>query len=240
MFLIGGSDICIRDGLMIHQPKLHEIRAPEIGITRYNAFIATLALTPEAIVGEEAWSVLTPEARAEITTFGLASSVPALADLFVDAFSFFVVGGVHLADGRMLFENGCVIDEGLFDELIDGIMQISCASAGRQDERPPKNKKARAIWEKMKAGRKQKQHVSKKEARNMELPNLISAVAAKSHSYNLLNIWELTVWQLYNQFSRIATNNQTDVVSLRWAAWGEDDFDFSIWYRNQKNDTDGV
>jgi hypothetical protein len=65
----------------------------------------------------------------------------------------------------------------------------------------------------------------------MELPNLVAAVSAKHNSYNLFNIWGLTVYQLYDQFARIDIGVQLDIYGTRWAAWGQDAFDTGIWFK---------
>lgn len=67
---------------------------------------------------------------------------------------------------------------------------------------------------------------------NIDLLNLISAVSARGCGYTLFDIWDLTVYQLYDQFARMNVNVQMDIYSSRWAAWGRDDFDVSLWFKN--------
>jgi len=65
---------------------------------------------------------------------------------------------------------------------------------------------------------------------DLRLENLIPAVAAKAYGYNLFNIWDLTLYQFYDQFSRINSNFSLDIASTRWAIWGEDAYDCDPWY----------
>lgn len=56
--------------------------------------------------------------------------------------------------------------------------------------------------------------------KNMELGNIISAVANKSHSLHIMNIWDLTIFQLWDCFSRLSNNSIYDIQSMSVAAWG--------------------
>lgn len=96
-----------------------------------------------------------------------------------------------------------------------------------------KNAKAKEIYEKIQRekSKKKRSSVRDEKALSMTLPNLISAVAAFSPTYNYSNIWDLTIYQFYDQFARLNDRLQLDVFGHRWAAWGTDNFDFSVWYR---------
>lgn len=71
---------------------------------------------------------------------------------------------------------------------------------------------------------------SKANGEQYEMANVISSVCAKHNSYNYTNIYELTVYQLYDQFYKMIKNNQVDTYAQKWAAWGTKDFDFTTWY----------
>ena len=110
-------------------------------------------------------------------------------------------------------------------------MQLSYIEHDSQEQHQFASEKARRIWEKCQKGKAQMRKASKQDI-NMELPNLIGAVAARSGGYTLLNIWDLTVYQLYDQFTRTNVNVQMDIYASRWAAWGKDDFDVAMWFKN--------
>lgn len=84
------------------------------------------------------------------------------------------------------------------------------------------------------AGRAASQKQKAADERALSLSSIISAVAARHHSLNILNIWDLTVYQLYDQFAQLNKSLQVDVSSMRWAAWGQEPFDFSLWYKDMK------
>ena len=85
-----------------------------------------------------------------------------------------------------------------------------------------KSKKALAIMEKLNKGRAEKNKLNKAD-KNMELGNIISAVANKSQSLNILNIWDLTIFQLWDCFARLNNNTLYDIQSISVATWGNKD-----------------
>ena len=79
-------------------------------------------------------------------------------------------------------------------------MQLSYIEHDSQEQHQFASEKARRIWEKCQKGKAQMRKASKQDI-NMELPNLIGAVAARSGGYTLLNIWDLSVYLLYVHFT---------------------------------------
>ena len=88
------------------------------------------------------------------------------------------------------------------------------------------------IIKKLQKGRAEKAKQTKAD-KNMELGNIISAVANKSQSLNIINIWDLTVYQLWDCFSRLSNNSIYDIQSMSVAAWGNKDnyCDATAWFK---------
>ena len=59
---------------------------------------------------------------------------------------------------------------------------------------------------------------------------MVSALAVQHNSLNLSNIWDLTVYQLYDQFFRQNNKNQLDIHAMNYAGWGGE-FDPTSWFR---------
>ncbi len=98
-----------------------------------------------------------------------------------------------------------------------------------------KNKAAAKILEKL---RMAKNNSNSKQDKKLELPNIISSLSSHSKSINILNIWDLTVYQLYDQFKRIRLDDSYNISSLSVAAWGDSEgkFDNTIWFSNMSED----
>ena len=93
-------------------------------------------------------------------------------------------------------------------------------------------KKALEIMNKLQMGRAKKAKQVKSDD-NLELGNILSAVANKSQSLNIVNIWDLTVYQLWDCFFRLSNNNIYNIQSMSVAAWGDKDnhFDSTAWFK---------
>jgi len=181
-----------------------------------------------------------------ISKFDLFASIPFLRELIQSSLSFFVQETVSWDKNERLFV--CSDDEGNIVGRISKttyptvryVILESNFIAFEEDDADMEfaSEKARSIFQKIKAGRKRKRAASKGTA--PKLTEIISSVSVRSNSYNLLNIWDLSISQLYDQFIRINQNYQLDVYSQKWAAWGTEPFDFSLWYTNNiKEDTNG-
>ena len=70
----------------------------------------------------------------------------------------------------------------------------------------------------------------------MDLPNLVTAVAVKSNSINFTNIWDLTIYQFYEQVKKEQVGVYFDIQKMSVAAYGntKNTFKGNEWYKNEK------
>jgi len=126
-----------------------------------------------------------------------------------------------------------VISKENYQDVVDVICQRNnIKTKDIDDPKKIKNKKALSILQKIKKGREDMAKATKAD-KNMELGNIISAVANKSQSLNIVNIWDLTVFQLWDCFARLNNLNVYDINAASVSAWGDKDnkFDFNGWYK---------
>ena len=140
-----------------------------------------------------------------------------------------------------------VINRSNFKDVVDIILQRN--SVQREEEitaedlTKVKNKnKVMQLMEKMKKGQKQldktreKKREEKGVASDTELANIISCVAAKNHNgINMINIWDMTIYNLYEQFKLIRENNMHDAETLSVFVWGDESnkFDIDGWFKEK-------
>ena len=140
-----------------------------------------------------------------------------------------------------------IINGSNFKDVVDIILQRN--SVQREEEitaedlTKVKNKnKVMQLMEKMKKGQKQldKTREKKREEKGMasdtELANIISCVAAKNHNgLNMINIWDMTIYNLYEQFKLIRENNIHDAETLSVFVWGDksNKFDIDAWFKEK-------
>ena len=219
------------DGILIYPPKLGQIR--DIGYAQYQMFLSIFLMTKEDIL--EMIKIDSSHAdEVEFNTLQLITLIPEFRESLLRSLNFFLHANVRYSDeyGYYFEDTEEIIPLKKIWLIRRAILKFCCVN-DESDSEPLRfrNEKAREIWEKIQkhkaAARKQKR--SGTGDKSMDLPNLIGAVCAYSSSYNLLNIWDLTVYQFYDQFARLDNRIQIDVYGQRWAAWGKEDFDFSIW-----------
>lgn len=207
------------------------------------------------------WESLDEDAKKDITIYDLFSVEPDLPLGYLEIFNFFFVERVIYQEGIFILVNtddyttpddelefnqsNCtgVITEKTFAQVIDVLQQVCCIkSDDLLDEPEPvfKNEKARKMYEKMKGAKsRQKKETDLKNAPNYFLANIISAVASKSTNLNIVDIWDLTLFQLYDQFGRIRADDFHYLSVVRTAVWGDEkkQFDEMFWYRNNFDKT---
>lgn len=245
--LISGCDIPFEGICTLRAPRLRDIRpGTGIGFGVYYQYIQLLSLDgEEAFDGmglSEIWRELSEAQRQTCPLFMVLTTVPALRELLTKALSFFLCERVVYSEpaaGFALYRDApdaaaaCtgIIDRANYSRVRDGILQMNGLPPVEQPRLTFRNQRAREIYEKMQR-HKRRASPSRRQDGSMSLPNIIGAVAARHPGYSLLTIWELTIFQLYDQFARLNRYHQVDVCAQRWAAWGKDPFDFALWYKD--------
>ena len=222
----------------IISPKLKNISS--IGISTYRYYLSILSLDLKSyftMVGHpEQYNMLSDEEKLQIDIFDLLTIDEKSAGLLQTILNFFISEDVIYS-----LENRCflvqknneiigAITKDTYSQICDLIYQRNCIKFNQEDLSKIKSKKALEIMKKLQKGREKRHN---KPDKNMELGNIISAIANKSQSLNILNIWELTVFQLWDCFSRLSNNNIYDIQSMSVATWGDKDkqFDATAWFK---------
>lgn len=97
------------------------------------------------------------------------------------------------------------------------------------------NKRGRQIYEKILKGRKKLNEAKAKQVNDdLTLPNIISSVAAFSKNTNYHQIWELTVYQLFDLFDRLQIIDRYDIQTTQVSVWGDkqNTFELGLWNKN--------
>lgn len=224
----------------ILSPTLRSISS--VGYNTYQHYLSVILTHPAfcgtADGGEDTFFLLSEQEKLNCIFEMLAANEP-YAALLQKALNFFFRETVTYAPGYQGFsvqsDNrliGLVTKEN-YPEVCDVIRQRNHIEIPqKEDLSKVKSKKAMEIVKKLQAGRKEKSTHTQPNL-NMELGNIISAVANKSLSLNPLNIWDLTIYQLWDSFARISNNNIYDMQLLSTAVWGDKDhhFDAAMWFK---------
>lgn len=155
-------------------------------------------------------------------------------DFFVDEYIAFDRQSLRIVLYKSVTQDGS--GDGQVGEInADNFAYVKNLILQRNYVDPPENpngkrrsKKMMEYDAKVEKGRKQSKKF-KENQKAMQLGNLVSKVA--SNGVGIQNVYDLTVYQLYNQFFEINTSIQIEAARTRWSVWGKDKFDFSQWYK---------
>lgn len=240
--LLSPDPVVIPNACSVISPKLREIAST--GFAAYQYYLSLLFMNVKAyfdLVGcSEEYEKLAGTELAQINLFGLLTANEKMALLLQSALQFFIQEKVIYSkkDNCFLICDEAerrigIISQENYALVCDVIRQRNhFRSAAQEDLSKVKSKKALEIAKKLQQGRARKE-ASGKPDDNMELGNIISAVANKSQSLNILNIWDLTVFQLWDCFFRLSNNSIYAIQSMSVAAWGDKDkhFDAAAWFK---------
>lgn len=226
MRLMHGLPFSVNRFCTVRQPTLGDI--DQLGYERYHSLISTFLVGKADLLktlGVEDGPEFDP-----YSVYDLMGAISELRETLLAALRFFVVEPISYNDGKF-YANDHLLNKADLEDVAEAVMQLSYIKHDSQSQHRFASEKARRIWEKCQKGKAKLRKATQQDV-NMELPNLIGAVSARNCGYTLLNIWDLTVYQLYDQFTRMNVNVQMDIYATRWAAWGKDDFDVSLWFKN--------
>ena len=229
----------------IKSPRLIDIA--EISYYTYSLYIAHLRMTPEEYFesyhkDEE----VDFDYLINLTKFDLIKNddrfrkiiQSALNFFFESSFEYYPEYGAFLSvtesDGQKTATG--IINDDNYAQVVDIILQrvhITPDENEVDDISKVKNKRGRKIYERMIKARKR---FKKAKANNpdLTLANIIAAVATRSSNLNWVNIWDITVFHLFDEFERLQINDQYNIASTQVAAWGDQDkkFKFGLWSKN--------
>lgn len=222
-------------------PKLKDIAILGYGLYQY--YLSLLSINSKTffeMLGQaEQYEMLSEEQKMTLKLPELIFSCPQLVVQIESALSFFLIGNVKFSahdKGFLVEENNCttgIITTENYSEICNLICQRNCVSVRQEtDLSKVKSKKALEIMKKLNKSKTDIKKKTKSDS-NMELGNIISAIAGKSNTINLLNIWDLTIYQLWDSFMRLSNNNIFDLQAMSVATWGDKDkkFDSSAWFK---------
>lgn len=244
--LLSPEPIYIHNIGSIVSPKLIDI-SRNGGIRVYQHYLSILLMDSKTYFAmmkkEEEFELLSDDEKERLNIFDLMTIDKDLINLLQQVLNFFIAENVVFSEEHRAFlviekENeledklvGVISRESYF-ETCDLILQRNNIKQKKEDLSKVKSKKALEIMKKLQKGRSEKAKATKSDEK-MELGNIISSVANKSNSLNIVNIWDATVYQIWDAFSRLTNNSIYDIQSMSVAAWGDKDkqFDATTWFK---------
>lgn len=195
--LLAGMPVEIEGVGLLHIPTLRQVI--DIGYSVYNKYISAIMFDKSNVEG------ITDE---EICNFDLMFGISVhnenFRDVILESFNFF-----FKKEAQLYFDNTGAffylgeisnrIDNTNFQSIQEVIMKANHIKTNKEElEFNPGNEQAKALVEKIMAARKQKP----KKKETMNLQSIVSGLAWRSNGINMLNVFDLTIYQLYDGFFR--------------------------------------
>lgn len=175
---------------------------------------------------------------------------PIVLSHVIKSLSFFILGTLtydnenHVIKINIKSENGesvlvGIIHSGNYNSVIDIILQRINIQNNITDSKPVEKiknkKKVQEMLEKFKKSPPPK--ATLKDVKS-SIPNIISSLASHSVGLNIVNIWDLTVYQLYDQFNRSKIDDIYRIHARTISVYGNKDqkFDDTFWLTPIYND----
>lgn len=242
----------------LKKPKLIEIDE-DITLYQFDVYETFLKLTPEYFFTKmkdedvrNRWNSLSDEERQAVTLYNILRGDEGVKNIYLEIFNYFFEERVIFADDLFLFidkdnDNPIeeltvndlrgIVQEKNFDNVLEIIQQTCYIYSHEEDEEQfeYKNEIARKMHEKILAEQKRrKEEEARRNAIHMSIPNVISSVSNRHPTINPINVWQLTVFQLYDSFNRQQINEIFDMNKTGTSVWGDEkkQFDKALWYKN--------
>lgn len=239
--LISGDDILL-DGVGHLRPtRLKELQPTRgIGIWNYNMYVNILAWQKEDFLKtikatmDKKGDILDND---KLNVFDVMTLISMSRDLLQRALDFFIREEVLWDDKSRVFitKNGedviGKISRDNFDEVRDAMLKLNYIGLGKEAKPVGySSKAAERAWLRAQQYLKQ-ESLKKSEDKTMSLGNIISKLCAASPSYNLLNVYELTIFQLYDQFFQCGYLRAMNLNEMAFSNHGGKDFDIQAWIK---------
>lgn len=178
----------------------------------------------------------------KLTTFDSMTLIDFMRELLQNAMAFFMQERLRWDDNKRCFiaqtndgQDIGRIDRDNFEDVRDMMLQLNYIGIGKE-AKPLRHssKEAEALWERAQQYLKNESSKAPKD-KTMSIGNIISKLCAASTSYNLANIYDLTIFQLYDQFFQYGYLRAMNLNEMAFCNHGGKNFDMQAWLKPLTN-----
>lgn len=240
--LICGCPIQIEGIGTFMPPKVRELTPNGIGTFTYNLYVTIFTWDKDDFVDfvkkttKRSLAPLTKNKK--ITAFDAITLFQDTRELLSEALGFFLFEEVNWDETNRKFvvtsKEGEKIGEicrDNYEDVKDVVLQMNYIKVG-QSAKPitHSSKKSQALWEKAQEYLK-KESVKDAKDKTYELGNIISKLCAVGIGYTLFNVYDLTIFQLYDQFFQYGYLRAMDLNEMAFSNHGGEKFDIRAWLK---------
>lgn len=220
-----------------------------IGYRAYNLYLNLLSWDKEQLLKYDQFMKYRGAEklrREQLNVFDVATLLNQTRELYRGVLSFFIVEKLVWDEKRRSFliqakdeENGGIIEtvgeinRDNFEEVRRVILQLNFIGLDK-DESPIKHssEKSRELWERVQGYlEEQSKTTHGKDKPEYHIGNIISKLCAAHPSYNLTNIYSLTIFQLYDSFFQFGYIRSSNLSERIFSNHGGKKFKFEDWLK---------
>lgn len=245
--MLSGEPIYLQGVGHIRSPQLREI-CPQsgIGYRTYNLYLNFLTWDKEHLLKYDQLMQYRGTGklnRSALNVFDVATLLNQTREFCRGILSFFMVENLvwDEAGRRYLAMTSAEVPEVVgeinrnnFEEVRRLMLQLNFIGLDKDDATPAVHStdKAKELWEEAQGFLKQQaETVSNEDKPEYRLSNIVSKICAIHPSYNLLNIYALTVFQLYDSFFQMGYMRSADLNERIFSNHGGDKFSLEDWLK---------
>ena len=244
--MLSGEPIYLQGVGHLRSPLLHELRPMSgIGYRAYNLYLNFLSWDKEHLLKYDQLMQFRGASklnRAALNVFDVATLLKQTREFCRGVLSFFMVEDLVWDEtGRryLAMTSGEVpevvgeINRDNFEEVRRLMLQFNFVGLDKDDTPAAHSTdKSKELWERTQGFLKEQAETEVKEDKpEYHLSNIISKMCAIHPSYNLLNIYGLTVFQLYDSFFQLGYMRSADLSEQIFSTHGGDKFKFEDWLK---------
>ncbi len=247
--MLSGEPIFVRGVGHVRSPKLKELRPTSgIGYKAYNWYLSLMSWDKAQLLQYGTlmqYRGVDKLKHERITMFDAATLIQATRELYRGALSFFMEEEIvwddssrkyiayALGDKESVPQIVGEITRENFEEVRHLILQMNFVGLDK-DGAPVRHssEKSKELWERVQGYLAEQTRRDEADPHpEYRLSNIISKLCAVHPSYNLLNIYDLTIFQLYDSFFQVGYMRSADLSEQVFCNHGGDKFKFEDWLK---------
>lgn len=242
--LISGDPIYVNGIGHFRSPHLKELKpSGELGAWTYQLYLNVLSWDKAACLDfiklATKGKVKKLEENEKVTAYDVLTILEQPRQLLQSAMAFFITENVQWDGASRRFVtsdlNGDkmvgVIDRDNFEEARDMMLQVNYINIGKSAAPVGySSQKAKELWERSQKYLKEQSKKSSKD-KSYSFGNIVSKLCAASTGYTLFNIYDLTIFQLYDQFFQYGYLRAMNLNEMAFSNHGGEKFDMQAWLK---------
>lgn len=236
--MLSGEPIYIRGVGHVKSPKLKEIN--EIGQDAYTFIISYLSLDKERYFehlkqcGARGSRFLSKVAeKDQLNIFDLMTFFEQERMALMAALSFFICEEIFWDGEKKHFGVRCeneqgIIDRQNYDEIRRAILRLNYINSDKCLKIKYSSDKAKSDWAKAESFLSRQKNKNEDES---SLGNMVSKLCSMSGSYNLLNVYDLTIFQFCDQFAQCGYLHKNELNERIFTIYGGKKFKEDGWIK---------